>query len=143
MSISSNSTVHLHFNLILQDGTLAESSHSYQKPGVFTLGDGTFSPAIEQQLLGLKVGEKKRFSLNPEEAFGLRDEDKLHPFDLSVFPPEMELEEGLIVTFEQPNKQEMPGVIRQIENALVWVDFNHPLAGQHLIMDVEIIHIEQ
>lgn len=142
MKISSNSTVHLHFNLILQDGTLADSSHAYQKPGVFTLGDGTFSSAIEEQLLGMAVGEKKRFSLAPADAFGDRDENKLYPLDLSIFPPEMELEEGLIVTFEQPNKQELPGVIRQIEHALVWVDFNHPLAGQHLMMDVEIINIE-
>ncbi len=70
-SVQSNSAVLVHFTLKLDDGSTAESTRSNGKPALFRLGDTSLSEGLEQQLLGLKEGEKKAFSLEPDAAFGV------------------------------------------------------------------------
>ena len=61
---------------------------------------------------------------------------------VDIFNPEMELSEGLVVSFADANKQETPGVIVAIDEGKVEVDFNHPLAGKDLVFDVKILAVE-
>ena len=74
-SVQSNSAVLVHFTLKLDDGSTAESTRSNGKPALFRLGDTSLSEGLEQQLLGLKEGEKKAFSLEPDAAFGVPSPD--------------------------------------------------------------------
>lgn len=67
-SVQSNSAVLVHFTLKLDDGSTAESTRNNGKPALFRLGDTSLSEGLEQQLLGLKEGEKKAFSLEPDAA---------------------------------------------------------------------------
>lgn len=73
-SIQSNSAVLVHFTLKLDDGSTAESTRNNGKPALFRLGDTSLSEGLEQQLLGLKEGERKRFrwSLTPRLASPVR-----------------------------------------------------------------------
>ena len=64
-SVQSNSAVLVHFTLKLDDGTTAESTRNNGKPALFRLGDASLSEGLEQHLLGLKVGDKTTFSLEP------------------------------------------------------------------------------
>lgn len=57
------------------------------------------------------------------------------------FGADIQLEEGMVVSFADANQAELPGVIKTIEDNVVVVDFNHPLAGKALIFDVEIIAV--
>ena len=138
--ISPESTVTLHLSLTLQDGTVAESSFD-DAPLVFTLGDGTLIAGLELALYGLRPGDKQRLSLLPEQAFGLRDPEKVHRLPRADFPADMTLEPGCIIGFDTPDGEELPGMVVKAESAEVEVDFNHPMAGHVVIFEVEIIDV--
>lgn len=79
-SVQTNSAVLVHFTLKLEDGSTAESTRANGKPALFRLGDETLSPGLEDQLVGLKAGDKKAFSLAPEAAFGIPSPDMIQYF---------------------------------------------------------------
>lgn len=141
-TITKESTVTMHFAIKLKDGSTAENTRAYKKPARFKMGDGSLSENFEELLIGLQSGDKKQFTIAPEDGFGLPSESNIHVLDRSQFPPEMKLEEGLIIAFQQPNNIELPGIIRGFDEHKVTVDFNHPLCGQTLLFDVEILEIE-
>lgn len=140
-TITANSVVSMHFDIRLKDGSMADSTRNVGQPMQFTLGTGVFSEKLENELIGMKTGDKKKVMLMPEEAFGEAHPANVYHVSVDRFG-EMELEEGLIVIFAQPNGTEMPGIIREIKGGEVAVDFNHPLAGQVVLFDLEIIAVE-
>lgn len=134
------STVTLHLSLMLEDGTVAESTFDAE-PLTFTMGDGTLVHGLELGLYGLRPGDSQRLTLYPEQAFGLRDPGKVHRLPRADFGADIELEPGLIVGFETPEGEELPGAVLSLDADSVEVDFNHPLAGRNIIFDVEIIDV--
>lgn len=141
-SIQSNSAVLVHFTLKLEDGSTAESTRNNGKPALFRLGDGSLSEGLEQHLLGLKEGEKKAFSLEPDAAFGIPMPDLIQYFSRRDFMDAGEPEIGAIMLFTSMDGSEMPGVIREVNGDSITVDFNHPLAGQTVHFDVDVLEIE-
>lgn len=140
--ITADSTVTMHFAIKLQDGSTAENTRLYKKPARFKIGDGSLTETFEKLLMGLKAGDKKQFTIPPEEGFGMPSPQNIHILPRSQFPDDIKLEEGLIISFQQPNNIELPGIIRTFDEQQVTVDFNHPLCGQTLTFDVEILEIE-
>lgn len=134
------SIVTLHLSLSLEDGHVAESTFN-DEPLTFTMGDGTLVRGLELGLYGLRPGDSQRLMLHPEQAFGLRDPDKVHHLPRADFGAEIELEPGLIVGFEAAGGEELPGTVISMDADYVAVDFNHPLAGRNIIFDVEIIDV--
>jgi len=141
LSIVENSEVILHFDLKLEDGSAADSTRVNNKPAKMVMGDGSLTPNFEKCLLGLNKGEKASFTLPANDAFGMPNPDNIYHVDRSKFDASMELKEGMIMGFAQPDGSELPGIIRAVEGLSVTVDFNHPLAGQTVIFDVEIIDV--
>lgn len=139
--IGANSEVLLHFDLKLTDGSAVDSTKVNNKPAKMVVGDGSLTPNFENCLLGLKVGDKKAFSINADDAFGMPNPDNVYHVDRSKFSADEELKEGMIMGFAQPDGSELPGVIRSVAGHSVTVDFNHPLAGQDIIFDVEILEV--
>lgn len=139
--IQKDSEVVMHFILHLSDGSIAENSHRTARPAKFVVGDGDLTPAIEEQLMGLKAGDKKKFHVKSDDAFGPSRTENIHTLPREQFPADMDLEEGLILGFEQPNGLELPGIIRRVDDQQVVVDFNHPLAGHDIEMEVEILEV--
>jgi FKBP-type peptidyl-prolyl cis-trans isomerase SlpA len=138
--ISPESTVTLHLSLSLEDGTVAESTFD-DEPLTFTMGDGTLVEGLELGLYGLKAGATQRLVLQPQQAFGLHDPDKLHLLDREVFPGELALEPGVIIGFDTPSGEELPGTVVSLTDETVSVDFNHPLAGRVVVFEVEILAV--
>ena len=144
-TIQKDSTVTLHFDIRLKDGSIADSTRNMGKPARFTMGDGSFSEKMESELLGLKTGDKKKIMLLPDDAFG-----QAHPANVFQMPRkrfagtdiEKQLEPGLLVAFTQRDGTDRPGLIRSVDEHEVTVDFNHPLAGHVVLMDVEIIQVD-
>ena len=139
--INAQSEVIMHFDLKLEDGSAADSTRLNSKPAKLVMGDGSLTPNFEACLLGMAKGEKKAFTLAPEDAFGQPNPDNIHHMERSRFSHELKLEEGMIVAFSQPDGSEVPGIVRSLAGDSVTVDFNHPLAGQTVIFDVEIIDV--
>ncbi|PWK50912.1 FKBP-type peptidyl-prolyl cis-trans isomerase [Pleionea mediterranea] len=139
--VEQDSLVYTHMTLKLGDGSVADSSRANGKPSVIEMGGDAISPAMESELLGLRAGESKSFTLSAEDAFGESDPNLIQFMDLHQFPSDIELKEGSVVAFEQPNGSSVPGIISEIQGHSVKVDFNHPLAGQRITFDVEILSV--
>lgn len=133
--------VFMHFTVELPDGSVADSTRAHGKPARLTLGDGSLSTGMEAELMGLAKGDKKRFTLAPEHAFGQPNPDNIHHMDRTQFAADAELTEGTIMAFTAADGNQYPGVIRSVEGDSVTVDFNHPLAGQTVVFDVEVLDI--
>ncbi|MDK9757129.1 FKBP-type peptidyl-prolyl cis-trans isomerase [Vibrio sp. D173a] len=141
-TINQDSAVTLHFTIKMQDGSVADSTHNMGKPAKFVMGDGSLSENFEQCLLGLQVGEEKAIELKAADAFGMPNPDHIHHMDRTKFVGEVEVEVGTIMAFSGPDGMEIPGIITEIAGDSVTVDFNHPLAGQDVTFEVEILSVE-
>jgi FKBP-type peptidyl-prolyl cis-trans isomerase SlpA len=141
-SVQRESAVLVHFTLKLEDGSTAESTRNNGKPALFSLGDGSLSEGLESHLLGLTVGEKRSFSLTADDAFGQSSPDLIQYFSRRDFTQAGEPEIGAIMLFSGMDGNEMPGVIREISGDSITVDFNHPLAGQTIHFEVEVLEID-
>lgn len=140
--IQSQSSVLLHFTLKLEDGSTADSSHAQGKPALFVLGNGSLSSELESQLLGLKAGEKKNFSLHGDTVFGKHNPDLVQYFSLRDFTETGIPEIGTIMLFSTMNGSEMPGIVKSIEGESITVDFNHPLAEQQISFEIEVLEVD-
>lgn len=141
-TINQDSAVTLHFTIKLKDGSVADSTHNMGKPAKFVMGDGSLSENFEKCLLGLNAGEAKSVELAAADAFGLPNPDNIHHLDRSRFSDQADLSVGTIMAFSGPEGMEIPGIITDVAGDSVTVDFNHPLAGQDVIFDVEILSVE-
>lgn len=139
--IQASSEVILHFDLKLADGSAADSTRVNNKPAKLVIGDGSLTANFEACLLGLKMKDKKSFTLEANDAFGMPNPDNIHHLERSKFSTEAPAEQGMIIAFTQPDGSEIPGIIREVTGDSVTVDFNHPLAGQVITFDVEIISV--
>ncbi len=141
-TINSQSKVVMHYRIILEDGTVADSTWEDNEPIAFAMGDGTLSPGLEQYLLGLNTGDHETIVVEPDHAFGYKDTANIHRMPLSDFDPEMELEEGMVIGFSMEGGGELPGMIIEVDSDEVMVDFNHPFSGHRLDFEVEILTVE-
>ncbi|HCG8600957.1 TPA: FKBP-type peptidyl-prolyl cis-trans isomerase [Vibrio parahaemolyticus] len=141
-TITNDSVVTLHFTIKMKDGSVADSTHNMGKPAKFVMGDGSLSENFEQCLVGLQSGENKAIELKAQDAFGMPNPDHIHHMDRTKFVGEAEVEVGTIMAFSGPDGMEIPGIIIEIAGDSVTVDFNHPLAGQDVTFEVEILSVE-
>lgn len=139
-TISSSSRVTLHFALLLEDGSVVDSTFDKQ-PASLVMGDGNLLPGFETTLLGLVAGDEREFKVLPENAFGQPNPLNVQYFKRSDFGADMQLEEGLIISFADAARAELPGVIKNVTATEVMVDFNHPLAGKTLRFNVKILEV--
>jgi len=142
--IELGSQVSIRFSLFLADiDRLVDTTGSDGKFD-FVIGEGSIIPGLEKHLLGLEPGDKGRFQIPCEEAYGqaMEDSDLIQNFTQEDFPDSMELEPGLVIGFQSPNGDETPGTITKIENDVVTVDFSHPLAGYDLVFEVEVLDVK-
>ena len=130
-----------HMNIVLEDGSTADSTKASGKPARLNIGDESLSPAFEAQINSLEEGDTHNFTLEAVDAFGESNPDAIHYMDRSKFPGDMELEPGVIVSFAGPGGSEIPGVVREVAGDSVTVDLNHPLAGQVLTFELEVIQV--
>jgi len=138
--VTERATVTLHLSLTLEDGTVAESTFD-DEPLVFTMGEGVLDHGLELALYGLVRGDKQRLTLDPGQAFGQYDPDRVHTLARDAFAADMALAPGVIIGFDTEAGEELAGAILEVDEKTVKVDFNHPLAGRTIIYDVEILDV--
>lgn len=137
--INERSRVTLHFAVLLQGGEEVDTTRR-GRPATFEMGDGNLLPGFEEALLGMCAGDDAQIPLTPEQAFGEHRRDNVQLMDRDAFAG-VDLEPGLMVSFAGPGG-ELPGVVRRVFERTVEVDFNHPLAGRHIVFDVSILDVD-
>ena len=140
IKISHGARVTMHFSLNLESGEIVDSTFE-KAPATFTMGDGRLPSGIEQFLLGLTRGEQARFQILPEHAFGQYNQQNVHVMYKEQFDKNLSLEIGTVVYFSDKKTGELPGIIKGFSDDMVTVDFNHPLAGLSLLLDVDILDV--
>lgn len=130
-----------HMNIVLEDGSTADSTKASGKQARLNIGDGTLSPAFEAQLASLNEGDKHSFTLEAVDAFGESNPDAIHYMDRTRFPADMELEVGVIVSFAGPGGSEIPGIVREVAGDSITVDLNHPLAGRKVTFELDVVKV--
>ena len=121
-------TLSLRYALRLMDGTEVLSNLDDPAPDTLTLGDGTLAPNLEQWLIGIVVGERHVFLLDPEQAFGVSQPDLIHNLPRAEVETGKPLQVTGLVEFTAADGQTLAGQILEIGEETVRVDFNHPLA---------------
>lgn len=138
--IAEGMLVTLHFSLKLPDGEVIDSTFE-SSPATFSLGDGSLLPGFEQVLLGLSPKAQRSFVMQPKDGFGMPNPNNVHELAHADLPAGVEPEPGLMLAFADASGSELPGMIREVRDSVVVVDFNHPLAGHDIIFTVEIIDV--
>lgn len=141
IEVGENTKVTLHFSLSLADGSIVDTTFD-KAPASFEFGDGQLPDGFQSYLLGLVAGDKKEFMVPPEKSFGMPNPNNKQTMKRTDFPADMDLVEGLMISFADANKSELPGVVKEISEEEVVIDFNHPLAGETLKFIVDIQSVE-
>ena len=137
----SGDKVQVHYHGRLVDGTTFDSSAGRQ-PLEFEVGSGMVIRGFDEGVTGMTVGDKKTISIPPEEAYGPRQEEMVIEFPIVNFPPDIKPEVGMTLNMHNESGHEIPVVITGITEEAVTLDANHPLAGQTLVFDLELVDIK-
>lgn len=138
--VEKNMYVSVHYKGSLNNGEVFDSSEG-RTPLEVLMGGGQLIKGFEDSLMGMSLKEKKTFTLAPEDAYGPREENLIHYFPLSEVPPGVIPEVGQIIGLQMPDGRQVPAQVAQINNDNVVLDLNHPLAGQALTFDIEVVGI--
>ncbi|MBL7252280.1 peptidylprolyl isomerase [Alloalcanivorax sp. C16-2] len=132
--------VTLHFAVRLMDGTEMDSTFDGE-PASFAWGDGSLLPGFEKAILGLRPGDRRSVFIDAESGFGEHNEQNVQHFNRATFEVR-DVEPGMVMNFADAAGAELPGVVTDVDDDWVTVDFNHPLAGRDLTFVVEIIDVQ-
>ena len=139
--VESGNTISVHYRGTLDDGTEFDSSHTRGEPIQFQAGSGQMIAGFDSAVIGMGVGAKKSITISCEEAYGLRDEAAVQVIPRDQFPEDFEFVEGASVQGTGPGGQPFLAKIVTAEGSDVTLDFNHPLAGQQLGFEIEVVEI--
>ncbi|MDX1451260.1 MAG: peptidylprolyl isomerase [Oleiphilaceae bacterium] len=140
-AVGENTKVSMHFSLNLANGDVVDSTFD-KAPATFEYGDGQLPDGFASYLLGLQVGDEGEWQVPPEKAFGMPNPNNVQQFKREDFPADLELSEGLVISFADASQSELPGIVKEFDDERVTVDFNHPLAGETLTFKVNIVDVE-
>lgn len=130
--VQDGSVVLMEFTITVPESQLVIPKNVSQ----FTPGHHELLPNLEKAITGMKKGEEKRVDLSSDDAFGPYDETKKGMISSESLPPDTQ--PGTILTTEEG----VPFVVTELSGPVASIDFNHPLAGKHLIIDVKILNVE-
>jgi peptidylprolyl isomerase len=130
----------VHYHGKLTSGETFDSSTG-REPLEFEIGSGSVIKGFDEGVSGMKVGEKKTINIPVDEAYGERSDDMLIEFPKDRFPKDMEIKEGMQLMMSNGSGQNIPVVVTEVMDDAVILDANHPLAGEDLIFDIELVEI--
>ncbi|MBF0109202.1 MAG: peptidylprolyl isomerase [Magnetococcales bacterium] len=139
--IKNGDIIAIHYTGILEDGQVFDSSIARGEPLRFTVGDAEIIPGLEKELLGMEAGQSKRVFVGMNEAYGAWMDDLVRDFPRELFPDDSDLEPGLRFSLSGEGGEQMYATVVEVNGDVITLDANHPLAGENLIFDVEILEV--
>ena len=136
----SGDTVKIHYTGTLDDGTEFDSSAG-RDPLEFEIGGGQVIPGFDNAVEGMAVGDKKSVRIEASDAYGERHEQLVQQVPRNALPEDLTPEEGMALQSQSPDGQVMMLVVTAVGEEEITVDANHPLAGQALSFDIELVSI--
>jgi FKBP-type peptidyl-prolyl cis-trans isomerase 2 len=140
MVVAEGRTIGIEYTLKLDDGSVADTSEG-RDPLVYEQGQGQILPALESALEGLEVGGTKEVVLEAEDAYGPVREELFRTVPTESVPEDAR-KAGTPLMTEDPEGNRVPLRVHEVKGEEIVLDFNHPLAGETLHFDVEVVSIE-
>lgn len=140
--ISEGKQVKFHYTLTVE-GQVADTSDG-KDPLMYVHGQQAIIPGLEAELEGMKVGDKKTVIVASENAYGPIDPQavvELPRENMDEAEKDVEPQVGMVIQLQSPDGQNLAGIVEEVKEEVLVVNFNHPLAGKELSFDVEIIEI--
>jgi FKBP-type peptidyl-prolyl cis-trans isomerase 2 len=138
--VNKGDKVNVHYHGRLTDGTTFDSSEG-REPLSFTAGEGQVIKGFDDAVMAMKQGDKITVTIPVAEAYGPRNDDMVMDYPVSEFPADMKPEVGMELQMGDNQGNVFPVVIVDIKDEMVTLDANHPLAGQDLTFDLELVSI--
>jgi FKBP-type peptidyl-prolyl cis-trans isomerase SlyD len=127
------------------DGKVIESLNE-SNPLTFLFGTGNLLPKFEEQISGLKVGDKFNFDLQCEDAYGEINDNAIIDVPINAFEINGKIDDNMLkvgntIPMQDNSGNRLNGQVKEIGSDKVKMDFNHPLAGNHLFFAGEVREI--
>ena len=135
--IKNGDTISVNYKGTLESGEVFDSSEG-KSPLKFTVGMGQLIKGFDDAVVGMKKGEKKSVTISPENAYGERRDDHVVDFPKANIPEDMEMTIGMVFQLSDESGRAFPAAVKEINDDVVKMDVNHPLAGKTLVFDIEI-----
>src|SRR4030042_745842 len=133
-------TVRLHYTVKLDKDTIVGSTKD-QEPLQFTLGKGQVLPGFEQAVVGMNSGESKTVLVTADQAFGPYLDEMVVVVDRGRLPEGLNPKEGDRIQLQSRSGETVTVAVMGVSESTITIDVNHPLAGNNLIFDMELIEV--
>lgn len=139
--VKENDTVRVHYTGKLVTGEVFDSSLE-REPLEVTLGEGSLIPGFEKGLIDMVVEEKKTITIPKEEAYGEIRRELFQELGKDQLPEDITPEVGMGLVARGEDGKERQLRVAEVRDTTIVIDANHPLAGQDLVFDLELVEIK-
>jgi peptidylprolyl isomerase len=140
MAAANGNTVRVHYTGMLDDGTVFDTSQG-REPIEFSVGKRMVIAGFEEAVIGMEPGDSKKLKIPAEEAYGEHDPRLVQEVPRSELPQGLEPEPGMQLTASGGDGREIALVVTEVTGEVVRLDANHPLAGQDLTFEIELVEV--
>jgi peptidylprolyl isomerase len=139
--VQNGDKIKVHYHGKLRSGETFDTSDG-REPLEFTVGSGQVIKGFDEGVKGMQVGDKKTVEIPVLDAYGEKQQEMMIEFPKDQFPADMNPEVGMQLMMSNGSGQQFPVTVAEVKEESVVLDANHPLAGQELIFDLELVSIE-
>jgi len=136
--VKAGDTVRIHYTGTLADGTTFDSSQG-REPLEFTVGSGEIIPGLDNALPGMEVGDAKQVAVTADDAYGQKDPNAMQPVPRGEIPDHIPLDIGTQLQVQDGSGRVTQVQVAEVTDEQVVLDMNHPLAGEDLTFDIELV----
>lgn len=137
MKVQKDSKIKFHYTVTTQDGEIVDGTDGEEALEA-QLGQNELLPKLEENLIGMFMGEEKNIQIAPEDAFGEVMDDAICEIPRENIELTEEITEGMYIDLADENEEVFRGLVTKITEETVTIDFNHPLAGQVLNFKLKV-----
>ena len=123
-----------------EDGQVFESSVGLM-PLTFTIGAGEVVKGFEDAVIGMYPGQRKTVSVDPEDGFGMYDNNLIVELPRESLPDDLNVQVGMDFEMEDEDGNVLPAVVIKVQEDTILIDANAPLAGKKVIYEIELVEI--
>lgn len=139
--VKNGSIVKIHYTGKFEDGKVFDELQG-KDTLQFKVGNKEVIVGLDKQIVGMKEEDKKTIKVNPDEAYGNRNEQLIRKIPRTGFPPNFEFKKGMTLVLKSPEGRHLQLRVLDFDDKEVTVDLNHPLAGKKMVFEVEIVQVE-
>ena len=138
--VKSGDKIKVHYHGRLTNGETFDKSEGRESLE-FEVGSGMVIKGFDDEVTGMAVGDKKTINIPADEAYGVKNYDMIIDMPKDRFPKDMEIEVGMPLSMSDGQGQQFQVVVAEVQEDVIILDANHPLAGEDLIFDLELVEI--